>query len=68
MLLEYSLGQQASYLFAITQKDFLTARLPAESVITNQVTALREAVAVKPDRMTLSNYFQKSRSLYQDLI
>jgi CHAT domain-containing protein/Tfp pilus assembly protein PilF len=68
MLLEYSLGQEASYLFAITHKEFFTARLPAASVITAQVNALREAVTVKPDRTALSNYFQRSRSLYRDLV
>ena len=68
VLLEYSLGEEASYLFAIGQKEFLTARLPAASVITAQVNALREAVAVKPDRTALSNYFQRSRSLYRDLV
>lgn len=68
VLLEYSLGQEASYLFAITRNDFLTARLPAASVITKQVTALREAVAVRPDRTALPNYFQNARSLYRDLV
>jgi CHAT domain-containing protein len=68
VLLEYSLGKEASYLFAISRNDFVTARLPASPLLTNQVTALREAVATKPDRMALSNYLQNARSLYQDLV
>ena len=68
VLLAYSLGKEASYLFAITQKDFFTARLPAASVITSQVSALRNAVAIKPDRTALSNYLQNARSLYRDLV
>lgn len=68
VLLEYSLGADASYLFAITRNDFLTARLPAAATLKNQVTALRDAIAIKPDRSAVSNYLQKSVSLHQDLV
>ena len=68
VLLEYSLGKESSYLFAISKNDFLTARLPAAALLTNQVAALREAVAVKPGRMALSNYIRKGQSLYQALV
>ncbi|MEA2206049.1 MAG: hypothetical protein QOE77_2825 [Blastocatellia bacterium] len=68
VLLEYSLGNEASYLFAISKHDFLTARLPAASLLRNQVIALRETVAGRPDRMGLSNYLQKARALFQDLV
>jgi CHAT domain-containing protein len=66
--LEYSLGTDASYLFAISKHDFLTAPLPPASLLTNQVMALRETVAGRPDRMGLSNYVQKARALFEDLV
>ena len=68
VLLEYSLGKEASFLFVISKNGFLTAQLPAASLLANQVTTLREAVAAGPDRMALSNYLQKARSLYQELV
>ena len=68
VLLEYALGKNSSYLFAISKDGFLTARLPSTSMLAEQVTALRETIASGPDRRALSNYLQTARWLYQNLI
>ena len=45
MLLEYTLGKEESFLFAITRHDYLLARLPAASQLSSRIRAFREAVA-----------------------
>ena len=67
VMLEYYLEKDASFLFAISKHNFLAARLPAGSILTNEVKSLRDAVA-NPNRLALSNYLQKARSLYQKLV
>jgi CHAT domain-containing protein len=67
-LLEYSQGKAASFLFAVSKNDFLVACLPADSSLMNRVKKVREAIADKPNRQTLSNYLLNARSLYQELI
>ena len=68
VMLEYYLGKEASFLFAISKHEFLAVRLPSASLLTAEVKSLREAITIKPDRMALSNYLQKGRSLYQKLV
>jgi CHAT domain-containing protein/Tfp pilus assembly protein PilF len=67
LLLEYSLGQQASHLFAVTNKECIVARLPSAQTITDRVRRLREAIA-RPDRRAVSSYVTDARWLYQELI
>jgi CHAT domain-containing protein/Tfp pilus assembly protein PilF len=67
LLLEYSLGQTASFLFAVSRDDHLVARLSSASSISDRVKRLREAIA-RPDRKAFSNYLVQARSLYQELI
>ena len=67
LLLEYSLGQQASHLFAVTNKDCVVARLSSAQTITDRVRRLREAIA-RPDRRAVSSYVTDARWLYEELI
>ena len=45
LLLEYSLGEDASYLWAVTRKDFTSYVLPGRSVIEEKVRSLSESMA-----------------------
>jgi CHAT domain-containing protein/tetratricopeptide (TPR) repeat protein len=67
-LLEYALGQEASYLFAVTKNDFLVARLPASASFDRQVKWLRHILARSPRRMDQVIYLTQARHLYQQLI
>jgi CHAT domain-containing protein/tetratricopeptide (TPR) repeat protein len=68
VLLEYTLGNEESFLFAVTRHDYLLARLPAAPQLTARIRALREAVAAGPGRAALSNYWVAAQSLYRDLV
>jgi len=67
VLLEYSFGEDASYLFALSRDGYLVARLPPAATIYTRVKRLREAVA-QPGRATFSNYLVEARWLYKELI
>jgi CHAT domain-containing protein/tetratricopeptide (TPR) repeat protein len=67
LLLEYSLGQQASHMFAVTNKECLVARLSPAQTIADRVKKLREAIA-RPDRKAVSSYVTQARWLYDELI
>ena len=67
-LLEYSLGEEASFLFVISKSEFQAIRLPSAASIAGQVLKLREAIAAEPDQMALPKYFLSARSLYKELI
>lgn len=68
LLLEYSLGKDSSYLFAISKTDFVAVRLPDAPLIKDQVATLREAISTKPNRLAVSHYLQTAASLYGHLI
>jgi CHAT domain-containing protein/Flp pilus assembly protein TadD len=68
VLLEYALGKDTSFLFAVTSNDFLVARLPASTSIAQHVGALREAITVRPQRNALGKQINNSRELYRELI
>ena len=68
VLLEYSLGQDSSFVFAVTRTDFVTARLPSSSSIKDQVEALRGIITTRPQRSTVGKQIDLSRMLYRELI
>jgi len=68
VLLEYALGKDASFLFAITKKELAVASLPSESSIVERVTALRRIISSPPQRSTFGKLIEYSRELYRDLI
>jgi CHAT domain-containing protein/tetratricopeptide (TPR) repeat protein len=67
-LLEYSLDKDDSFLFAISKSDFLAVKLPSNSSLVDRVRKVKEAIADKPNRITLSNYLLNASSLYRDLV
>ena len=67
VLLEYSFGEDASYLFALSRDGYLVARLPPAAAIYTRVKRLREAIA-RPGRATFSNYLVEARWLFKELI
>ena len=68
LLLEYALGKDASFVFAVTSNDFLAARLPSAASITGQVQALRLAITTRPQRNMFGKQIEHSRQLYRDLV
>ncbi|MBI4471005.1 MAG: CHAT domain-containing protein [Acidobacteria bacterium] len=68
VLLEYTLGHSASFLFAVTKDDFLAVRLPDAMAIAEQVKTLREIMAARPQRQSFRAYVQLARELHQALI
>lgn len=68
VLLEYALGKDASFLFAVTKNDFLVARLPPSASIGASVEALRSLLAARPQRSSFGKQIEYSRQLYRDLI
>lgn len=67
VLLEYSFGEEASYLFALSRDGYLVARLPEAALIYTRVKRLREAIA-RPNRVAFSNYLVEARWLFKELI
>jgi len=67
LLLEYVLGQEGSYLFAVSKKECRVVRLPETQLIDGRVRKLRGAVAW-PHRRAVSIYITQAKLLYQDLI
>src|SRR5436190_3018243 len=68
VLLEYALGKDASYLFAVTRNDFAAARLSSEASIASQVEALRANLTTRPQRSSFLKQIAFSRKLYRELI
>jgi CHAT domain-containing protein/Tfp pilus assembly protein PilF len=66
-LLEYFLGREGAFLFAVSKRDYLVARLPSASTLDVRVKRLRDALA-QPTRSAFSNYLIQARRLYQELI
>lgn len=67
LLLEYFVGQQGSFLFAVTESACQVARLPGAERLEAQVKQLREAVSL-PGRAGLSRYLVPASSLYREVI
>jgi CHAT domain-containing protein/Tfp pilus assembly protein PilF len=67
VLLEYILGHEASYLFAVTKSDFLVAPLDSANSIPGLVQRLREALD-EPSQFDRWNLIQQARQLYRMLI
>jgi CHAT domain-containing protein/tetratricopeptide (TPR) repeat protein len=73
VLLEYLVGNQGSFLFAITTDGVKTFNLPKEERLTQQIKQIREAI-LKPEAeyqltdQSHSKYVKLSRSLYLNLI
>jgi CHAT domain-containing protein/tetratricopeptide (TPR) repeat protein len=68
VLLEYALGQKNSFLFAVTQKDFLVVRLPPASAVGAEVEALRAVITSRPQRSDFEKQIKHSRKLFRDLL
>lgn len=73
ILLEYSIGETASWLFAITSDSLAVFELPGEKKLTEQVHKFRE-VLMKPDptyqtlEQSHSKYVNMAQALYSELI
>lgn len=67
ILLEYALGKQASFLFAVTRREFEVFRLPGSTALEERITKLRQALA-QPGRTGLSNYITQATALHGDLL
>jgi CHAT domain-containing protein/Tfp pilus assembly protein PilF len=68
ILLEYALGKDSSFLFAVTRNDFAVARLSSEASIASQVEALRATIIARPQRSMFPKQIEHSRKLYRELI
>jgi CHAT domain-containing protein len=53
-LLEYKLGEERSYLFAVTRAGFTLSRLPARAEIEKQAVALREQIIPASERRSIT--------------
>ncbi|NNF07871.1 MAG: CHAT domain-containing protein, partial [Candidatus Eisenbacteria bacterium] len=67
VLLQYSLGDSASYLWVITKKDIAFHTLPARSHIEEQVQALRAGL-VSPQARNDESYLKAAQTLYNWLL
>jgi CHAT domain-containing protein/tetratricopeptide (TPR) repeat protein len=54
-LLEYSLGETRSYLFAVTRGGFTVSRLPGRAVLEQQVVAFRQQVVPASARRSITD-------------
>src|SRR6185312_2143412 len=63
-----SLGKDSSFLFAVTNTDFLVAPVPLASSIAEQVQALRLTITTRPQRNMFGKEIELSRKLYRDLV
>jgi len=68
LLLEYALGKDNSFLFAVTRNDFIVARLSSATSIADQVEALRSTITARPQRSMFGKQIEHSRKLYRALI
>jgi CHAT domain-containing protein len=68
LLLEYAVGENESFLFAVTRTDQLIARLPGAATLRPMIRRMREAVIAPPARSTLAAYWLDAQALYRCLI
>ncbi|MGH9762538.1 MAG: CHAT domain-containing protein, partial [Blastocatellia bacterium] len=67
LLLEYSLGLDGSFLFAVTDKEVRISRLCPGDQIRSEVDRLRASIT-SPGRAGLANYLTSATDLYQELL
>lgn len=67
VLLQYSVGDSSSTLWAVTAEAVTMHRLPPQDVLSGKVEALRFALT-QPDRIGVDDYAVSARTLYRDLI
>ena len=68
VLLEYALGKDNSFLFAVTRDQFIVAPIPAAAQIADRVTTLRQFITSRPQRSMFGKQIEHSRQLYRELI
>ncbi len=68
LLLEYSLGEPQSFLFAVSRDGYRLVALPPAGALAERVDSLRRAIANGRIRAALGDYLLNARALYQDLI
>lgn len=66
-LLEYSLGQEGSYLFVVTRDQLTAVNLPDAQRISDGVLAVRSGVR-QPGRRSFATYSRAAYQLYRELI
>jgi CHAT domain-containing protein/tetratricopeptide (TPR) repeat protein len=67
LLLEYLVGEEGSFLFAVRRDGYRVARLPEGPRLREAVSRLREAVS-RPERAALSTYVSLAKRLYDQLV
>ncbi|HEY6328121.1 MAG TPA: CHAT domain-containing protein, partial [Blastocatellia bacterium] len=67
LLLEYSLDDDCSRLFAVTNTDLRIAKLPSRELIRGEVDQVRSAIS-SPGRAGLTNYLRAATLLYNDVV
>jgi CHAT domain-containing protein/tetratricopeptide (TPR) repeat protein len=66
-LLEYALGEQASYLFAVTREGIAIHPLPPAGELRRRVDELRRCLE-RPDRALVGRYVELASGLYETLL
>lgn len=67
VLLEYQIGDDASFLFAVGKNDFQIVKLPNEKTLRDSIKSLRSGITA-PTRTALGNYLTGRRELYKILL
>jgi CHAT domain-containing protein/tetratricopeptide (TPR) repeat protein len=67
LLLEYAVGAEVSYLFAVTRESLTVTALPPAADLVERVRALRRALQA-PDRRQLGRYVEEAGGLYRLLV
>jgi CHAT domain-containing protein len=65
VMLEYALGEDSSYLFALTQKDFKSYRLPGKSDIESRVRLFRELIMTVPSPLAGQRAIAEAKAKYE---
>ncbi len=67
VLLEYQIGADVSYLFAVGRDEFQIVKLPGDKTLRRTVETLHQSISA-PSHTGLANYLVTGRELYQTLI
>src|SRR5256712_3154268 len=68
LLLEYSLGEEKSYVWAVTRNDISSAELPAQKSINEPAQKVYELLAVPPSEETEKKLTEAARELSQMIL
>ena len=68
LLLEYSLGEEKSYVWAVTRNDISSAELPAQKFINEPAQKVYELLAVPPSAETEKKLTEAARELSQMIL